>query len=359
MNKKIILGSAGGAPTESVYNSLKISEDKEEIIGIGADKLELAQSDIKKKYLVPLASSQNYIKTINNIIENEEPGFLHFQNDLEIYKLSKNRSSINNFNKLFYFPPHSDIENCSFKYSSYKKFLEAGIKVPKNMLIIDYEDLIEAFKILTKEHKEIWLRSNTIGGGGKGSLKTSNIEFAKNWIDHHDGWGEFIAAELLSKDTVTWQSIWYEGELVLSQARKRYYWVHGNRAISGITGVTGVGEIYSDKDLDYLSIETIHSINKKPHGIYGVDFAYDFDGVPNPTEINAARFFTTINFFTECGVNFPEIYKNIFLYNKFPTFEDKFNPISKKSFWFRSMDKKPKLLDELKISEEVDEKYIY
>ena len=63
MNKKIILGSAGGAPTESVYNSLKISEDKEEIIGIGADKLELAQSDIKKKYLVPLASSQNYIKT--------------------------------------------------------------------------------------------------------------------------------------------------------------------------------------------------------------------------------------------------------------------------------------------------------
>ena len=68
MNKKIILGSAGGAPTESVYNSLKISEDKEEIIGIGADKLELAQSDIKKKYLVPLASSQNYIKTINNII---------------------------------------------------------------------------------------------------------------------------------------------------------------------------------------------------------------------------------------------------------------------------------------------------
>jgi len=359
MNKKIILGSAGGAPTESVYNSLKISEDKEEIIGIGADKLELAQSDIKKKYLVPLASSQNYIKTINNIIENEEPGFLHFQNDLEIYKLSKNRSSINNFNKLFYFPPHSDIENCSFKYSSYKKFLEAGIKVPKNMLIINYEDLIEAFKILTKEHKEIWLRSNTIGGGGKGSLKTSNIEFAKNWIDHHDGWGEFIAAELLSKDTVTWQSIWYEGELVLSQARKRYYWVHGNRAISGITGVTGVGEIYSDKDLDYLSIETIHSINKKPHGIYGVDFAYDFDGVPNPTEINAARFFTTINFFTECGVNFPEIYKNIFLYNKFPTFEDKFNTISKKSFWFRSMDKKPKLLDELKISEEVDEKYIY
>ena len=34
---------------------------------------------------------------------------------------------------------------------------------------------------------------------------------------------------------------------------------------------------------------------------------HDFDGVPNPTEINAARFFTTINFFTECGVNFPEL----------------------------------------------------
>ena len=66
--------------TENVYNSLKISEDKENI-GIGADKLELAQS-IKEKYLVPLASSQNYIKTINNIIENEEPGF--------VFKISRN-----------------------------------------------------------------------------------------------------------------------------------------------------------------------------------------------------------------------------------------------------------------------------
>lgn len=126
MNKKIILGSAGGAPTESVYNSLKISEEKEEIIGIGADKLELAQSDIKKKYLVPLASSKNYIKTINNIIKNEEPSFLHFQNDLEIYKLSKNRSSINNFNKLFYFPPTLILKIVHLNILHIKNFWKQG-----------------------------------------------------------------------------------------------------------------------------------------------------------------------------------------------------------------------------------------
>ena len=29
------------------------------------------------------------------------------------------------------------------------------------------------------------------------------------------------------------------------------------------------------------------------------------NGVPNPTEINISRFFTTVRFFTEAGINFP------------------------------------------------------
>ena len=61
----------------------------------------------------------------------------------------------------------------------------------------------------------------------------------KKWIEKYNGWGDFIAAELLTPDTVTWLSLWHEGELVVAQTRIRKGWTHGNRTLSGVTGVTG------------------------------------------------------------------------------------------------------------------------
>ena len=41
--------------------------------------------------------------------------------------------------------------------------------------------------------------------------------FAKGWIERYNGWGDFVAAEMLTPDTVTWLSIWHEGELVFAK----------------------------------------------------------------------------------------------------------------------------------------------
>jgi phosphoserine aminotransferase len=45
--------------------------------------------------------------------------------------------------------------------------------------------------------------------------------FGKKWIEKHNGWGDFVAAELLTPDTVTWLSLWHEGELIVAQTRIR------------------------------------------------------------------------------------------------------------------------------------------
>jgi hypothetical protein len=361
MRKKIILGSTGGPATEGVYNSFLMESqfEKEEVIGIGSDVNSLLSSNIIKKYLFPSSNSNDYIDSLNLIIRDEKPDFLHFQNDNELFQISKNREKIDNFKNLFFMPSHSDFLNCAFKYNSYLKFREKGIVVPKNILINDVNDLKVAFKELTSNKREIWLRSNTIGGGGQGSLKTNDFDFAKAWINHHKGWGLFIAAELLTASTVTWQSLWFEGTLIISQSRKRQSWIHGNRTLSGVTGVTGVGEIYSNQDLDKICMNAIYAITDKPHGLYGVDLAYDFNGVPNPTEINIGRFFTTIEFFSKLGLNFPLIYKNIFLYNTFPNFKNVFSPINSNTFWIRNMDTKPKLIHENEIKLNINEKYIF
>ena len=95
------------------------------------------------------------------------------------------------------------------------------------------------------------------------------------------------------------------------------------------------------------------AIDSKPHGIFGVDMAYDKNGFPKPTEINISRFFTTILFFTEAGLNMPKIFKDIVLYNEFPNLEKKINPLPDGLVWLRGMDTKPFLMHENDIEKEL------
>lgn len=344
--KKILIAGAGGAPSEGVINSLLLSSDQEEIIGMGSEVTDLVLSSAKRKYFVPYAGTDKYKDSLLNILKEVKPDLVHFQNDLEIFYASQFRDDIHKCGVKTFMPRHEVIDTCVHKYKSYLKFKDAGIKVPENMLINDIEDLKRAFSNLTSKSNKIWLRASSIGGGGKGALPTDDYDFAKKWIDNYNGWGDFVAASLLTPDTVTWLSIWYEGELVVAQTRIRKGWTHGNRTLSGVTGVTKVGQTYSDELVTKIAINTIKSVDDKPHGIFGVDMAYDFDGIPNPTEINISRFFTTVLFFTQAGLNMPCIFKDIALYDKFPELETKINPLDDGLMWLRGMDTKPLLLTE-------------
>jgi carbamoyl-phosphate synthase large subunit len=350
--KKILIGGAGGAPSEGVIKSL-LKNNAEEIIGMGSEPTDLVLSAAQKKYLIPYADTKEYKPTLLKIFEKEKPDLVHFQNDLEIYHASLIRNDIHNAGVKTFMPEHDVIDTCVHKYKTYLKLKDAGIKVPQNLLINNEDDLKKAFTDLSDAKGSIWLRANSIGGGGKGALPTNDFQFAKGWIDRYDAWGDFAAAEMLTSNTVTWLSIWYEGELVVAQTRIRKGWTHGNRTLSGVTGVTKVGQTYSDEIVDNIAINTIKAVTKKPHGIFGVDMTYDAKGIPNPTEINISRFFTTVLFFTEAGLNLPEIFKNIALYNKFPDLVKKINPLPNGLLWLRGMDTNPRLMNSAEIENEI------
>ena len=105
--------------------------------------------------------------------------------------------------------------------------------------------------------------------------------------------------------------------------------------------------------MDDIAIKTIKAVADKPHGIFGVDMAYDKEGTPNPTEINISRFFTTVLFFTEAGLNMPCLFKDIVLYNEFPKLEKKINPLPDGLLWLRGMDTKPRLMLQEDIEKEI------
>ena len=355
MAKKILIGGAGGAPSEGVIKSLLKSPKHETIIGMNADPTDLILSKSAKKYYVPLANKQEYKGSLLKILEQEKPDMMHFQNDMELYNASLIRDDIQETGVTLYMPDHEVIDICLHKYKSYLKFKEANIVVPENIFINNENDLKRAFNELGNSNGEIWLRASKICAGGKGSIPTNDYNLAKSWINRNDGWGDFIAAQILTSDTVTWLSIWHEGELVVAQTRKRNGWIHGNRTASGITGVTKIGQTYSDILVNEIAINSIKAVSKKPHGIFGVDMAYNKEGIPNPTEINISRFFTTVLFFTEAGLNLPVIFKDIALYNEFPKLSKKVNPLPDNLLWLRGMDTEPKLI----AAEEINEGLIF
>src|SRR3990167_9845949 len=122
-------------------------------------------------------------------------------------------------------------------------------------------------------------------------------------------------------------SIWKDGKLVVAQSRKRLYWELSKISPSGITGVTGAGVTFSDAILDEIAIKAIKSIDSTPNGIFSADLTYVFEGIPNPTEINIGRFFTTHEFFTQAGLNMPYLFVKMAFGETVTAPEKRINPL--------------------------------
>ncbi|MBI2654843.1 carboxylate--amine ligase [Candidatus Woesearchaeota archaeon] len=345
--KRILILGAGGTPATNFVRSLRHAPEKFYLIGTDSNKYYIHRSETDDSYLVPSANEKDYIKILNSIIDETGAEFFHCQNDAEMFQVSKNRKMLNA--KLF-LPEHKTIQICQNKHESYKKWSKAGLKVPETVKINDEKDLKDALK----KFKTIWIRDTT-GAGGRGSLKSDNFDVAKAWIDFMQGWGKYTASEYLSPDSVTWQSIWNKGELIVAQGRLRLYWELSKISPSGITGATGGAVTHSDPILDDIAQKAIFAIDKRPHGIFSVDLTYDRNRVPNPTEINIGRFFTTHEFFTRAGLNMPYIFVKLAYNEKLPKITNKLNPLKLGLVWIRGIDFLPVLTNIKSIDKKVEE----
>jgi hypothetical protein len=336
---KIQIGGAGGAPSNNFIRSLRESNRNDYLIGTSCVPADLFLANTDEKYVVPYATDTRYPSALLSLLGKVRPDLLHVQNDYEVLAISRLRDQIQRLGVKLYLPSADTIENCVDKLKSYEIWKQSGVRVPETMILHSDDDLKKAFDRLGAK---IWIRA-TVGAAGQGALPADNFEFTRIWIERYKGWGKFTAAECLTTRTITWLSLWYEGEIVVAQTRRRRSWNFSNRTLSGVTGITGVGETSSDPVVDRVALDAIKAIDNRPHGIFGVDMTYDKEGWPNPTEINIGRFFTTHYFFTKAGLNMPEIYCNIALDGEIPALERKINPLPDGLIWIRGMDVEPVL----------------
>lgn len=346
---KILITGAGSAQSNGVINCLLEDSEENYIIGIGSDRYDLMLCRAHKRYLVPHSTKPEYKETLLKILQTEKPDMIHFQHDVELAIALKFENEIRATGVRMLVPDYETIDTCVYKYKSWQKFKKAGIIVPENLVLHNREELKVAFLRLGDEEGRLWLRPMIIGNGGKGALCTSDEEKAYEWIEQANGWGNYMAAEYLTGENVTWMSIWNQGELIVAQGRKRFGWAYSAMSASGVTGLTKVGQTYSSELLDEIGKSCCTAVSKVPHGIYGVDLKCDKNGIPNPTEINISRFFATIEFFMRAGLNMPVIFKNLCLYGRKPTLERICNPLPDNLLWVRSMDERPILTTEEEI----------
>jgi hypothetical protein len=334
---RVLVTGCGGPASIGVTRSLART-GRYELVGTDANLVQLAVAETPVRYHVPRADDSRWLPILNQIIEAERIDFVHAQPDPEVAELSRYRDRVK---ARTFLPRHETVELCQDKLKSYGRWLAAGVKVPATIPLNDEGGLHEAF---ARFGTPFWIRAVS-GAAGRGSFIVRDFGAGKSWIDSWHGWGDFVASEILPGRLVTWQSLWHEGELVVAQSRERLAWAMGNRSPTGVTGVTGLAKTIARTDLDEIARRAILAIDPKPHGIFGVDLKEDNAGVPCPTEINIGRFFTTIQFFTELGLNMPDLYVRLGMGEKVAV-ESKLNPLPTDVYWVRSMDAAPRLLRE-------------
>lgn len=332
--KRVLVTASGGAPAVNFIRSLREAPEKFYLVGCDSNKYSLMRGDTDERVLVPPAKDPDYIPVIKDIVKTMNIDFIHAQPDIEVGVLSEHRDELGT--KVF-LPSRRTVDVLRDKFQSYKVWKKKGLRVPDNMLISNEEDLKKAFE---KYGNDIWVREIS-GAAGKGSLASPTYNLAKEWINSRNGWGKFVCAERLTAQTTTWMSIFKNGDLVVAQGRKRLNWLFSDRTQSGVTGITGVGETVSDPQVDEIANEAIFAIDDKPEGIFSVDLTYDKDGIPNPTEINIGKFFTTHYFFTKAGLNMPYIYLKLAFDEDIPPIKKKINPLPSGLLWIRGMDIEP------------------
>lgn len=257
----------------------------------------------------------------------EHVDFVHAQPDDEVMRLSWFRDGIAARTLL---PSHAAVMTCRDKWLTWQRIVNhspmtAGVSVPVTALY-DTDNFTG----------QVWTRPRA-GAGGKGGVLHEDGRSAQAYLTEHGLWGKHTIAEYLPGDTVTVTCLYRGGQLVASQGRERVAWTSGDR------GSALVSRTVKDREADLMAYRAVQAIDRVPNGVYGVDMTRRANGQPCVTEINAGRFFTTVEFFTRCGLNLPDLYVKAGL-GTLDIVRPILNPIEPGRLWVRSYDREPVLV---------------
>lgn len=334
MKRKVLVLSAGDPAGINFCKSLSLQADLFEVHGADSDIYRLHLACAKTRHLLPRVNEGGYLDALNCLIDKVEPDLLYAADtNAELEFVSENRDRI----RARMFMPDADaVRFYENKYATYLACRNAGITVPETVMLNEPADVAAAIKAFG----EVWIRA-THGSGGSGSIPTSDPILARAWIERNDGWGRFSASRRLGRKMATWIGLWRDGHLITCQGRRRLHWEYAHLSPSGVSGITAAQATTNDPQVHEAAVRTIEAAGFTPNGVVAVDFTYDHKDVPNPTEIQATRFYTSIFFLARAGLNFPAQFVKAALGDPLEGERTGRHPLPNDLVWLKTVDADP------------------
>ncbi len=346
--KRILVMGAGGVAGMNFINCLRISMEKFYIVGCDINKWHIELPDVDKRYLVPYSIDPDYIRQINKIIDREGIDFIHAQPDMEVEVLSENREKIRT---IYLLPRKETIGICRDKMVTNRVLRERGVPVPLSRQVITINELKKNMEeiVSSSARRVVWLRALK-GAGSKAALPVRSYRQAKEWIHYWRSTKrleskDFMLSEFLPGREYAFQSVWYDGQIVTSQARERIEYLFGNLFPSGQSSSPSVARTVNNAAVNEIATKAVKAVDAHATGIFCLDLKENNEGIPCVTEINAGRFFTTSYFFAKLGSNMPYYYVKLGLEQKLHSLP-KYDALPEGYYWIRLVDQPPLLMKE-------------
>lgn len=307
--KRIIVPGAGSGGHNNIIRDIRAARSDIYIVGTNADYFSLLLSNADRDYLLPAADEKNYVEKLNALIERERIDALVPGGDREVRAVAENRGKIK---APILLPKKETVRLCQDKYVLNQHLIKSGMNVARSTPIIDVSDVYTAFNEVQKDGTA-WCRIRD-SSGSMGSLPVKNAEHAKFWIEY---WRDmrnvnpnrFMLCEYLPGRDYAFQSIWYNGELIIGKACERLEYFFAKNMPSGSSSTPKVAHPISNKKVIDTCIETVKCVDDNPEGIFSIDLKENGEGEPCVTEINVGRFCMITPIFDLTGkYNMTDIY---------------------------------------------------
>lgn len=344
---RVLVTNAGEGPAINFCRALRLADRPYHIIGAEPVPFRFWNAEADEIHPIVSGSDPRFIRQLRGLAEKTRADVVYASDtNEELLKLSLHRDDFRGIGVQVLMPEHGKIEIFEDKWLTYRCLADSGVRAPKTLLVCSPETLHR----MLEQFGKVWLRA-TYGTGGRGSISTDDPALAHSWINSQNGWGKFTAAEVLSGSSATWSGLWDNGTLVACQIRKRLFWEFSSLTPSGVTGITGAQVTSDDPEVHRTALAAIASADDAPNGIVSVDLTFGADGLPYVTEIQASRFYWSVLFLAEAGLNFPDMFIRLALGQTEGLPTNLVNPLPTNLVWVKYVDCLPHLVRQSEIDQ--------
>lgn len=156
----LIAGVGGGTPGRELIKAFKIAKHKYKVVATDMYRDSIGLFETPNRYVIPPASSPNYIDSLLKICKKEGVQALTTGSAVELEKVAKNAKIFEEQNIKLLMNPYKVIERCMNKYTLMNFLTSKGIQCPKYFLYQQNSDIknIESYPVVIKP---------TIGSGSR------------------------------------------------------------------------------------------------------------------------------------------------------------------------------------------------